>query len=241
MATATSTRKNILLITDSRGKYLQGYLNHHNRNFSKVVYTVEVHKGSKLQRLWRFAKPYLSTRSYDLIYIYGGICDITQKQRLNGETTYWPNINDGPIGADLISLYHEIANEYANSPDRYTTKMCFIPEVGGNFIVYNQVPYTDQYIEMQSAIELSLPGIQKAAKDANTLMAISSPWSLDTLYRRNKRGVLVPEYQRLADGIHPSQRMAEKLAIILIKHAHEVFLLGKPSTGQLVNGPHQQL
>lgn len=241
MYTTISGKRNILLITDSRGRFLQGYLNHHNRNFLMVNYTVEVHSGSKLNRLWRLTKQRIQENNFDLIYLLGGICDITHKQYVRGNKVYWPNMDQGQIGSELIDEYVRIVTEFNGLKNKNNTKICLIPEVGGDFIRYNNASPTNDNLVKQSAIELSLPTIQKAAKNANQQLEMPTPWIIDTIFRRNKRGELVPEYQRLEDGIHPTQRAAERAAIAYIKHAHNFFGLNKPSIGNMVNEVHLQL
>lgn len=202
-------KRNILLMTDSRGRFLQGYLNHHNRNFHVINYTVEVHSGSKLNRLWRLTRQHIEENNYDLIYLLGGICDITHKQYVGNNKVFWPLMNQGQIGSELIEEYTHIVTEFNGLENKNMTKICLFPEVGGDFIRYNMASQTNDNLVKQAAIELSLPSIQRAARSANQQMEIPTPWIIDTIFRRNKRGELVPEYHRLIDGVHPTQRTAE--------------------------------
>lgn len=228
----------VLLITDSRGNFLQGYLNNHNRDHNAISYQVEVHKGSRIGRLWRFAHQYCLKNSYDLIYILGGICDVTAKQYIEGRKVYWPPGHHGLLGMILVNEINRITDEYLMMQPHPLTKLCIVPEVGGDFIKYNFAPLTEENIGKQPAIELSMANLRDAAKLANRCMNVTTPWIIDTVYCRNKRGNLVPKYHRLDDGIHPSPRTAEKAAITYIKHAHEYFLLPKPHLGPLINELH---
>lgn len=72
--------------------------------------TNEVHKGSKIGRLWRFAHRYRSENSFDLIYILRGICDVTTKQHIAGRKVYWPPVHRGPLG---MSILHTLTQNYA--------------------------------------------------------------------------------------------------------------------------------
>lgn len=124
-------KRNILLITDSRGRFLQGYLNHHNRNFHMINYTVEVHSGSKLGRVWRLTKQHIEEKKYDLIYLLGGICDITHKQYVKGNKIFWPNMAQGQIGSELIEEYTQIVAEFNGLESKNETKICLIPKWAG--------------------------------------------------------------------------------------------------------------
>lgn len=82
------------LVADSRGKYMDTIFN--NLNDYPVQFSVHRRNGAQLAELWEIAESIILFDHPDIIYIFGGVCDLTEALYLpNGVREFWPVENFG--------------------------------------------------------------------------------------------------------------------------------------------------
>lgn len=208
-----------ILISDSRGKFLDTIFN--SLNEYPVEFTVCRRNGARLADLWEIAESAILFNHPDIIYLYGGVCDLTEASYLpNGLREFWPSENFVWKINKTKRLLYDIVNNFELM---YTsTKLCILPEPGLDLIRYNNTPNpVPRYmLELQEDMEDGLKYLQKITSHLNSSMGMETPWFLDITHARRHRR-LIPVYDRLRDGLHPGYNLRRKICKILVKHAFE--------------------
>lgn len=209
--------KKITVVADSRGSRLGSFLSAHNDEY--FSFNSRVKSGGDLMKLWDIAKQELDMNRSDMIFIYGGVCNITDLfYNIQGQRIAWPPSNLTKCINDICSIMESITEQFKL---KYHGKfLSFVPEAGLDLIVYNHIPEPVQrsYIKSQEELERLLPNLHVKARYLNELMGSATAWSLDATH--SKRGPhKIPVYKRLPDGLHPNDNVAKKIATAICKAA----------------------
>lgn len=207
------------IVSDSRGRSLD-FLFSQLFDFP-VEFTVYYRNGAHLRDLWETVEQIILFDHTDIVYLYGGVCDLTDKMYINGVKQYWPPAN---LNARINEINSVMSDIFSNFTLMYTTtKLCLIPEAGLDLIKYNAVPdpVPRHLLVIQEDIEKKLHFLQELAKSLNHSVGMITPFTLDVTHAR-RSGRMVPVYNRLYDGLHPSLSVKKKFAKIIMKHAYRV-------------------
>lgn len=212
----------IYIVADSRGAFLQRYLDYHN-SWPNVRYTVEVYKGRGILQLWARARKLLLTDKANFVYLFGGICDLTSLYVIRGQRKFWIKKRPRDQLFDLQLKFNSISEE-ARRLDLYG-KLSFFQEMGCDLLKYNRVVRPQLWmIQQQKDMDEWLPMLQKAIKELNYKLGVQTPWVLDCIYKHTNDRRFYPRYFLLHDGLHPTQEVASKIAFQVNKdvgEAHE--------------------
>lgn len=212
----------INIVADSRGGFLQFFLDRHNDN-PNVIYSTKTLKGRKLEELWLQAKDMLIARETDHVYIWGGICNLTSPYYAFGRRSLWLLKSVEELTYDLIHILNTIVSEITFLG--LDGKVTFMPETGINLLAYNQVEWpADWMLQCQHDMAVNIPFLYAAFKNANFRLGCTSPWIMDTVYGRNKQGLMYPKFSKIYDGLHPSPSTAADMAKKIIITLSFVFL-----------------
>lgn len=216
----------VYIITDSRGKFFDLYLAHHNVH-KDVRFVLEVYRGWTVSKLWAQARQVIKTKSPTLVYIMGGINDITSRDHSINLRQYWPSPSLSQAMLRLTRLLGRVVESHLRL--NTTTKLCILPEIGGNLVRYNKLPkpFPSWAKSLQLNLKSRLLRLNEYIQTFNSLLDMATPWFLDTIYKK-ARGILRPNYSRLYDGIHPLKSTSERMVVCLIKHTHRVLSLPPP-------------
>ena len=119
--------KDSVIITDSRGFRLQESILSANVNNIPVGITVQKHNGAGLRRLAQEAIDYSRNFPDHIVYVSGGICDFTIKNRVTGEITF-DYKSQLDLTASIVKLLDEI--DYLMHSNRPYCKFVICPLVG---------------------------------------------------------------------------------------------------------------
>lgn len=100
----------VFVIVDSRCLFLENTLIRLN-NDPRCVYRVIVKKRRGLSKLWAIAKPLLLINEADIVYLYGGICDVSRIYHV-GSCQFWIN---GSVEEKVTILPHAMATIYLDA------------------------------------------------------------------------------------------------------------------------------
>lgn len=218
MVIEVNTQRKIALVTDSRGGFLQHFLNLYNDN-PYITYTTFVFKGRRIEELWLQAKQKLLSGEFYHVYIWGGICNLTSPYFWNGTRSFWPLKHVDDLAHDLIHAINLIANE-VNFLD-LKGRISFLPETGANLITYNSVCWPQPWMQQcQRDLNINVLYLRDSFKEVNSRMGCSTPWTFDVIFGRNKRGMQYPKYDKLYDGLHPAPRTSAEISRKIIKDAN---------------------
>lgn len=216
-------------ITDSRGAWLSYQIREALRRQEKadISFTVIYRKGAGLALLWELAEKVLLTRKVDILFIAGGICDITKPHfQRNGRRVFWPSHCLQDHFDYVIDIMNSMVKNFTllNVPG----KMCFVPEPGADLIRYNQVhhPVPWQALIIQEELEDKLEMLLLTTRRLNDKMHMPTPWTMNITHARRNNNLL-PIYDRLRDGLHPSMNQVKKLASVLIDFTRGYFNLNE--------------
>lgn len=150
----------------------------------------------------------------------GGICDITSPVYYNNIRYFWPRKHINELSADLANTLVAITNEtllHGNSG-----KVVFFPELGADLVTYNQIDFPQPWMfECQNDLCAYLSFLFNSFKYANYRLGVYTPWLIDVIFGRSKKGELYPRYELMYDGLHPAQMTAEKYAKQIMKDVNE--------------------
>lgn len=218
-------RQQVLIISDSRGFHLwREFRRTHNE---QAYFRVIARKGATLGRLWEIAESEILKGRPDIIIIFGGICDLTDRYNLHqGRREFWPPSDFRTRVNEVADTMYFMANNLKLM--NVNVKLCFLPEAGCDLIRYNRVtePVPRELLRIQEGFERGLKYLQNVARDLNRYLDMPTPWSLDCTHAR-RYGRLVPVYWRTTDGLHLSGEQISEMAEILSKYiAHVITLYG---------------
>lgn len=227
--------RNILILADSRGRKLEAELS--IMNDTLINFTTVVKKGAGLDRLWINIEKEMHENNFDAVFIYGGICDLTElKFNERGR-----RFVDLPV--DMESRIVAICDKMETIATKFRSLypkafLSFIMEAGLDLIAYNQLtpPISRAWIEKQERLEYHLLSLQDKAKMLNNSMGSQTAWTLDATHAHRGRH-MSPVYSRMSDGLHPTEAIAKKLARA-IKKATTKMLQHKSVEPQMNTGNH---
>lgn len=214
---------NVHIYADSRGAHLQQELSRFNDE--NIHFLVHLIRGAGLRRIWEEIEYdiLLSNNILDLVYIIAGVCDITDcYYDHRGRRTVLPPYDMDLRFAEIEHCMKHCMKGIANNFNLINPsgKLCFLQEAGIDIIRYNRIvdPIPSKYLVMQASLENNLRIFQKFTNNLNDSMKMPTPWSLEitNAYRHNK---WIPIFDRLADGLHPSQSQIRDLSFVLNHHA----------------------
>lgn len=177
--------------------------------------------------MWELAEKVLFTRKVDILFISGGICDITKPQYLpDGRRVFWPKYSLQDHFDTLIDIMNGIVNnfELLNLP----CKLCFVPEPGADLVRYNRVshPVPWDVLIIQEELEDRLESLLFTTRRLNDKLHMPTPWTMNITHAR-RNGQLLPIYDRLRDGLHPALWQIKKLATVLIEFTRGYYNLNE--------------
>ena len=169
------------------------------------------YKGATLHQLAKKASKHLNKYPFDVVYIIGGACDITNKEKETNRISFdWPlpnSLSDFMLGA----LSHK---------DKYFTKnhaasrVIFCPLVGVELSrVVNGHEVTE---EQQLAVDKAVFEFNEQVFAINKRRSTFSPPLHRTIHRSSGK-VKKSHYHHLEDGIHLNEEQKEKWADLLVK------------------------
>lgn len=200
---------NILVMADSRGRLLDQYLTNYSDDTRK--FRVVVKSGAGLERLWESAVLEMKENKVDILFILGGVCDITDlRYDPPGKRNAWPPTNIDLRFAQICSLIDNISVRFKSL--NTNTLLSLIPEAGLDLIQYNKVksPIPKEALKIQEKLENLLPSLHEKTRITNRYLGSRTALTLDATHAR-RGGQLHPVYPRLADGLHPTPEVAKKL------------------------------
>lgn len=228
-STNHNTMWNILVLADSRGKKLEAEL--HKMNDTLFQFTTIAKKGAGLDRLWINIQRAMHECKFDMVFVCGGVCDLTDLKHDERRVRFAdvPPDMESRIVAICDKMEYIAANFRLLDPKSH---LSFIMEAGLDLIAYNRIasPVPRHWIDKQEKLEQFLPSLQDKAKMLNRSMGSQTAWTLDATHARRGRH-MTPVYSRLPDGLHPNEVIANKLARA-IKKAATLMLQPKPEEDQ---------
>lgn len=158
----------------------------------------------------------------DKIYLFGGICNLTSPQYIGNRRFFWPhkrlNFLASELAQNYISIYEDVRD------NGLFGKLAIFPEFGADLVRYNGIDQPSAWmLRSQTELDDNLPLLHATAKDINRHLGSLMPWTLDVLYRTTKKGIRYPKYSLLTDGLHPSDDVAKKIVIQILKDVDDLF------------------
>lgn len=206
-------KKTAVIISDSRGARLGQELR--ALRSTHIHFRVIVKSGAKLIQLWEHAEYEILFNQPDIIFLYGGVCDLTDRYyNMYGERYFWPPFNIRDRVESIIDTMDDIMKNHLLMNTQ--TKIVFIPECGLDLLRYNGIhhPAPWRYLVTQADLEYNLRRLQTRAREINNIYSIGTPRTLDLTHSR-RNGYMMPVYSRLYDGLHPPRSMVRNFAMII--------------------------
>ena len=201
-------RRRYIFFLDSRGSNLEYELKKVNKD--KMLVEPWKFNSATIEDLIHEAINYGRMRPFDLIYILGGICNITTKNWNTGEISFdWPNADS--LAAHIINIME--TQEAKFNKELPASEIMFCPIVGANLEKVLRRNATEEQIVMDSAIYMINDHIHKANfKKIHWFPDMASP------VHRKMNGIWKSFYSHLSnDGLHLSQSLKEKWAKKILK------------------------
>ena len=193
-----------IVFTDSRGDKLQELID--SRNKTKEHFEVDFLKGAIFDDLVDKADKYLHTHPFDVIYIAGGVNDITYKDRRTNLIHYtWGQ--ESSLKDHLVSTFRR-ADEHL-SKNHPASKVVFCPLPGSELKRVVTAHVTS--IEDQRTVEDAIWELNSTIFKINSRRGTFCP-ALQHQVHRFCKGTRRAYYHHLADGIHPTDYLREKWA-----------------------------
>ena len=156
MAKLNDRRYHITLM-DSRGTGLQSKIDQVNQG---EYLEVHVHNGATLSHLARAADAHLANYPFDVVYVAGGACDITTKNKITKKISFdWESMD--ALSAHLINTLQEenhrlllkhpasrvvfcplVGTDLARVVNAHTTTYCQQSMVNDTIFAYNEAVFT---------------------------------------------------------------------------------------------------
>ena len=192
-----------LIITDSRGKGLGDLIS--TRNNTGELYDVLVREGTSLFDLVEVAVKHLHKNPFDVVYIVGGACDITFKEKTTKRIVYaW---RKGELESHLLEVLNN-ANKrmYKEFP---ASKVVFCPLIASELarVVNHGVTTQENQHEVEEAVWEFNSNVFKINKERG-VVSPSLHHQVHRYCKRKRRNY----YHHLDDGIHLSEYLLNKWA-----------------------------
>ena len=206
MAQLGDKRKHVLFI-DSRGSKLQDTLK--KVGVSENDFKIFNHPGARLQKLVFEANEYAKKRPFDVIYIAGGINNVTTKCRITKVVTFEWQSEKALSEFLLTTMERSLAFLKREHP---ATKFifCSIPGVQLEYVVPCPT------IRDQEIVTNSIWNYNVAIRAENKKLNIYHP-RLDRPIHRMTAGIRRNYYHHLGDGLHPTDFSLAKWTQELVK------------------------
>lgn len=209
----------VRVYADSRGAWLA----HEIRKFNteEIDYSVHYRKGATLTDIWAMIEGDLFSTKIDFIFIFAGICNITDRfYTRTGRRYVFP-----PFDMDV--RFRKIEEIMCGIEKNFrliggSCKLCFIQEAGIDLIRYNQIrhPVPASTLIMQASLENNLRRLQRFTKSLNDKLGVPTLWSL-IITHAMKNGAWTAVYERTFDGLHLSGNQIAELAKALANYVYK--------------------
>ena len=206
MAELGDKRKHVLFI-DSRGSLLEETLR--KAGISKEVFEIRATRGARIQALIRNADEYAKKYPFDVLYIAGGINNVTTKCSITKVVTFeWLSVK--ALSEFLIHTMERALKYFKREHPATKVIFCSIPGVHLEYVV--PCP-TDKD---QEVVTDSVWNFNTAIRENNKKLGHYHP-RLDRPVHRRTAGLRKNYYHHLTDGLHPSEFMLAKWCQELVK------------------------
>ena len=198
-----------IAFTDSRGNPLQPLIN--SANTTNEHFEVSPYKGATFMELVDIASAYLITHPFDVIYLVGGVNDITTKNHYTKLISY-----EWGTGPELTTHLASILDRADQHFHKYhpATKVVFCPLIGSDLTrVVNAHNVSE---EDQKAVNDAVWEFNTKVFEINTTRNTFCP-ALQHVVHRFCKGVKRHYYHHLPDGIHLSEYISKKWALQFVK------------------------
>lgn len=201
----------VLLLTDSRGRDLEGLI---NNNDMGLVFQVEVESGANLRKITNKLSRMCnngSVLSYNAIIVFAGICNVTK-------IMYIPNRVAVPRHNTDIEVLNEFKSEcqhlFNKIGGRIEVPVIISPIVGIDLLVYAEGPLqpgtTSTLFKQQSVVDSAVVMINNFIREVNSGKGLPSPNTSYCIHRcRGRSRGYRTHYIKLVDGCHPSEEVKE--------------------------------
>ena len=193
-----------LIVTDSRGKGLGDLIK--ERNKTGELFDVLVRDGAALLELVDVASQHLQKSPFDVVYIAGGACDITHKEKGSGRILYTWGEGDTLEQHLQGSLLNAITKLEKDLP---ASKVIFCPMIASE--LKRVVNYGGTTTNDQTAVERAVWGFNNTLFKINRNKKLISP-SLHHQVHRFCKGKKRNYYHHLNDGLHLTDYLKSKWA-----------------------------
>lgn len=174
-------------------------------------------------QVWEMIEHDLLFSNVDIFIVYAGIYNITERVCTRaGRRRFMP-----PFDMDI--RFKQIEEIMKNMSANFLLigvkrKLCFLQEPGMDLVVYNQIrhPVHWSYLITQASLEKNLAILQRFTKKLNESLNTPTIWSMSVTHAF-KNGVWMPIYDRLRDGLHPSQNQIVVYAKLIASYARKVY------------------
>lgn len=214
----------VKLLADSRGAKIVREISRIDPD--DIDFTVTYKRGAKLEDLWELAESQLLRyNTPDLIILFGGVCNLTDKVYTNnGERKFWPPQDIHSRMMEIVATMEIIVSNF-NLINK-STKLCFIPEPGMDLLAYNRVilPIPWNMAAIQQKMENELRWLHDATRDINRRLGSNTPRTIEITHSK-RHGRYIPVYSRLPDGLHPSNEIANRYAKTLLRYVRREWII----------------
>ena len=198
-----------LIVTDSRGKGLGDVIR--SKIKTNEIFDILVRDGASFLELVDAASSHLNGHAFDIVYIPGGVCDITTKNKKTKEVYYqWKR------GEELHSHFIKIlklADEQLRR-DFPASKIVFCPLVASE--LHRVLTKKSTKEEDQLSVEEAVWGFNSMVFKINKQRELYSP-ALHHQVHRFCKGKKRAYYHHLSDGLHLTDFLKNKWADEFIK------------------------
>ena len=206
--------KRYLLIIDSRGRNIEPLLDHFIILLgADAKFSVLMKVGARIHELVYVALHLLQSHSFDMIFFMGGVNNLSCKHSRCITPTYTdvPNLVDHMFD-NFTWAYYKL------KPHCKKVVLCHL--IGLNFAMYNQFKWSQccQYPDEQSVVNEGVILVNQAITMMNQDNGVVAPWTQDTVHNL-VNGRRVHRYNKLYDGLHPSNELMTQWAKLIVKSA----------------------
>lgn len=198
---------NVLIIGDSRLRYLEPFINKTSLN---VIFTVKMLPGARISSIIHNAKTKLSRRhNFNLVLIIGGINDMSK-------LVYSPSKHALPRYGNMAELIDQTLETIRLS--MYDLRASInVPAVlstiaGMEFSKYSP-DYADLLCSIQRDFNQAVIQVNHRIRGINRLANLNTLNLAYPVHRcKGRRGRYTTQYSFLFDGLHPSEDLLERWA-----------------------------
>ena len=198
----TGDRRRYVFIFDSRGRHLESILK--RENIRKLPVDMLFFDGADIEDLYREAVNYCRLRPFNIVFLVGGICSVTTKDKMSKKISFDWNDSD--------SLLNYILQEITNGEKYFATEMPASKVVLCRYVgadlskVLKRLAENEQFILDNAIYELNERIFKMNIEKGLYALDMATP-----VHRKNKNNVNISHYHHLCgDGIHLSQDLRIK-------------------------------